>query len=66
MRIPKPKQQAGPHMAQWFYALCTCGKLVEVTGGIIPEHSYTMVAMYGVGPFTYRCDQSLTPHSNRP
>ena len=53
-------------MAQWFYALCTCGKLVEVTGGIIPEHSYTMVAMYGVGPFTYRCDQSLTPHSNRP
>ena len=60
--IEQPRRQAGPAMAQWFYTICDCGRLLPVTGGILPEHEYTIRAMYGAGPFTYRCDRSLTKH----
>lgn len=64
MAIEQPKKQAGPHMAQWFYAICSCSKLVEVTGGVIPEHHYTVPTMWGIPEGRYRCDRSLTPWTN--
>ena len=60
--IEQPKRQTGPRDAQWFYAICTCGKLVEVTEGIIPSHSYTVHGMFGMASFLYPCDRSLTRH----
>jgi len=60
--IEQPKKQAGPHMAMWFYSLCSCGKLVAVTDGIIPEHRYNVPTMWGIPASDYRCDRSLTVH----
>lgn len=60
--IEQPKRQTGPRDAQWFYSICDCGKLVEVTAGVIPEHRYTIGPMWGLPEATYRCDRSLTRH----
>lgn len=46
----------------WFYHICSCGRLLPVTNGIIPQHTYTVSMMYGVGPYQYPCDRSGTTH----
>jgi hypothetical protein len=60
--IEQPRRQAGPAMAQWFYTICDCGRLLPVTGGIIPEHTYTIEGMYGAAPFQFPCGRSRTKH----
>ncbi len=61
--IEQPRRQTGPRQEQWFYHICSCGRLLEVVGGQVPRHTYTIAGFMGLPTSQWVCDRSDTPHS---
>ena len=63
--IEQPRKQTLRDRGDWFYSICSCGKLVAVTDGIIPQHNYTIPPHpeWGIPGGEYPCSKSLTLHS---
>ena len=64
MSIEQPQRQTGPRESHWFYSICSCGKLVAITGGVIPEHRYTIAGFWGAPTALWLCDQGGKTHDS--